>query len=181
MRTKLLILLGVALVACGGAVAAGARSDRAATSVFVPHLPALPATGRLASNRCPIPSRFRPAFTSAANDTGFQLSMLVAVAQVESRFVPNAVSKKDARGLLQVLPATGASLKLNVNDPASNVLAGARYLRLLLDRYNRTDLALAAYNAGPTRIDLNHDVLGPISMRYVANVEDRWAALAGCN
>src|SRR5579864_199495 len=180
MRTRLLILLGVAAVACSIAVAAGARSDRGATSIL-PRLPALPAAGRLASNRCPIPTRFRPAFTSAANDTGFQLSMLVAVAQVESRFVPNAVSAKDARGLLQVLPSTGASLKLNVNDPAANVLAGARYLRLLLDRYNRTDLALAAYNAGPTRIDADHDVLGPISMRYVANVESRWAALAGCN
>jgi len=77
-----------------------------------------------------------------------------------------------ARGLLQVLPATGASLKLDVNEPATNVLAGARYLRILLDRYNRTDLALAAYNAGPTAIDANQDVLGPISMRYVANVEE---------
>ena len=180
MRTRLLILLGVAAVACSIAVAAGARSDRNATSIL-PRLPALPAADRLASNRCPIPTRFRPAFTAAANDTGFQLSMLVAVAQVESRFVPNALSTKDARGLLQVLPATGASLNLNVNDPAANVLAGARYLRLLLDRYNRTDLALAAYNAGPTRIDADHDVLGPISMRYVANVESRWAALAGCS
>ncbi len=180
MRTRLLILLGVAAAACSIAVAAGARSDRGATSV-VPHLPALPATGRLASNRCPIPSKFRPAFTTAANDTGFQLSMLVAVAQVESRFVPDAVSTQNARGLLQVQPATGASLKLDVNHPATNVLAGARYLRLLLDRYNRTDLALAAYNAGPTRIDADHDVLGPISMRYVANVEARWSALAGCS
>ena len=107
--------------------------------------------------------------------------MLVAVAQVESRFVANARSAKDARGLLQVLPATGASLKLDVNEPATNVLAGARYLRILLDRYNRTDLALAAYNAGPTAIDANQDVLGPISMRYVANVEARWTALAGCS
>ncbi|HEY2074538.1 MAG TPA: transglycosylase SLT domain-containing protein [Gaiellaceae bacterium] len=180
MRTRLLILLGVAAVACSVAVAAGARSDRSAPTTLA-HLPALPAANRLASNRCPIPSRFRPAFTSAANDTGFQLSMLVAVAQVESRFVPNAVSTKDARGLLQVLPATGASLKLNVNNPSANVLAGARYLRLLLDRYDRTDLALAAYNAGPTRIDQDQDVLGPISMRYVANVEARWAALAGCS
>src|SRR5205085_8830662 len=124
---RLLILLGVALVACGGAVAAGARSDRTATSL-APHLPALPAAGRFASNRCPIPSKFRPAFTSAANDTGFQLSMLVAVAQVESRFVPNAVSTRNARGLLQALPATRASLKLDVN-PTTNVLAGARSLR----------------------------------------------------
>lgn len=181
MRTRLLILLGVAAVACSVAVAAGARSGKSAPPVAVPHLPALPTANRLASNHCPVPTKFRPAFVKAANDTGFQLSMLVAVAQVESRFVPNAISTKDARGLLQVLPATGASLKLNVNDPATNVLAGARYLRLLLDRYDRTDLALAAYNAGPTRIDLDHDVLGPISMRYVANVESRWAALAGCS
>src|SRR5579885_883505 len=180
MRTRLLILFGVAAVACSVAVAAGARSGRE-TPVSAPRLPALPRADRLATNRCPIPSRFRSAFTKAANDTGFQLSMLVAVAQVESRFVPNAVSDKDARGLLQVMPTTGESLKLNVDDPATNVLAGARYLRLLLDRYNRTDLALAAYNAGPTRIDEDHDVLGPISMRYVANVEARWAALAGCS
>jgi len=180
MRTRLLILLGVAAVACTVAVAAGARSTKTET-VLPPRLPVLPKTGKLALDRCPIPSRFRPAFTRAANDTGFQLSMLVAVAQVESRFVPDAVSTQDARGLLQVQPATAASLKLDVNDPATNVLAGARYLRYLLDRYDRTDLALAAYNAGPTRIDEDHDVLGPISMRYVANVEARWAALAGCD
>jgi len=180
MRTRLLILLGVAAVACTVAVAAGARSAKPETSV-TPRLPVLPKAGKLALDRCPIPAKFRPAFAYAANDTGFQLSMLVAVAQVESRFVPDAVSTQDARGLLQVQPATGASLKLNVNDPATNVLAGARYLRYLLDRYDRTDLALAAYNAGPTRIDEDHDVLGPISMRYVANVEARWAALAGCD
>jgi soluble lytic murein transglycosylase-like protein len=180
MRARLFILFGVAVTVCAVAVTAGARSGRSAPSVL-PHLPALPTAGRLASNRCPIPSRFRPAFTHAANDTGFQLSMLVAVAQVESRFVADARSSKDARGLLQVLPATGTSLRLDVNNPATNVLAGARYLRLLLDRYNRTDLALAAYNAGPTRIDANHDVLGPISMRYVANVEARWVALADCS
>ena len=180
MRTRLLILFGVAAVACSVAVAAGARSGRE-TPVAGPRLPALPNAGRLAANRCPIPSRFRTAFTSAANDTGFQLSMLVAVAQVESRFVPDAVSDKDARGLLQVMPTTGAAMELDVNDPAANVLAGARYLRQLLDRYKRTDLALAAYNAGPTRIDADDDVLGPISMRYVANVEARWAALAGCS
>lgn len=181
MRTRLFILLGVAAVGCTVAVAAGARSGRATASVAPPHLPVLPTRGRLSSNRCPIPSRFRSAFVYAANDTGLQLSMLVAVAQVESRFAPDAVSTQDARGLLQVLPTTGASLNLDVNDPATNVLAGSRYLRLLLDRYDRTDLALAAYNAGPTRIDEDNDVLGPISMRYVANVEARWAALAGCD
>ena len=178
MRTRLLILLGVAAVACAVAVAAGARSDRSAPRSAVPHLPALPTANRLASNRCPIPSKFRPAFTSAANDTGFQLSMLVAVAQVESRFVPNAVSTQDARGLMQVLPTTGGSLKLNVNDPAANVLAGARYLRILLDRYNRTDLALAAYNAGPVAVATYHGVPPYAETReYIALIYDRWARI----
>ena len=117
----------------------------------------------------------------AAVDTGFQLSMLVAVAQVESRLQPNAGSSMDARGLLQVMPSTGASLNLNVDKPALNVLAGARYLRLLLDRYARTDLALAAYNVGPTAVDKANGVLGPVGMNYVLNVENRWSALAGCS
>src|SRR5437868_9254718 len=104
MRTRLTILLGVAAIACSAAVAAGAGSDRTASAVE-PRLPALSVTGRLASNRCPIPPRFRSAFTHAAADTGFQLSMLVAVAQVESRLQPNARSEKNARGLLQVLPS----------------------------------------------------------------------------
>jgi soluble lytic murein transglycosylase-like protein len=179
MRTRLLILFAVAGIACTISVAAGARSNRAAASV--PRLPALPARGVTPSHRCPIPATLRPAFVRAANDTGFQLSMLVAVAQVESRLQPDARSAKDARGLLQVMPATAASLNLNADKPATNVLAGARYLRLLLDRYARTDLALAAYNVGPTAIDQAGGVLGPVGMHYVLDVENRWSALAGCS
>ena len=180
MRTRLLILLAVAGIACTIAVAAGARGTRANASVL-PRLPALPAKGLTASKRCPIPAHLRPAFVRAANDTGFQLSMLVAVAQVESRLQPDARSSMDARGLLQVMPATGASLDLDVDKPALNVLAGARYLRQLMDRYARTDLALAAYNVGPTAVDRANGVLGPAGMRYVLDVEQRWTALSGCN
>jgi soluble lytic murein transglycosylase-like protein len=106
--------------------------------------------------------------------------MLVAVAQVESRFKADARSAADARGLLQVTPTTAAALKLNVDDPASNVLAGARYLRLMLDRFERTDLALAAYNAGPTVVDRLGRAPTQETQTYVANVQQRWAALAGC-
>jgi soluble lytic murein transglycosylase-like protein len=116
----------------------------------------------------------------AARDTGFQLSMLVAVAQVESSFVANARSKADARGLLQVLPSTAASFNLSADNPTSNILAGARYLRQLLDRYSRTDLALAAYNAGPTAVDAAGGAPWNETQTYVANVQQRWAALAGC-
>ncbi|HEY4412691.1 MAG TPA: transglycosylase SLT domain-containing protein, partial [Gaiellaceae bacterium] len=117
MHLRLLILLCVTGVACTGAVAvgAGANGKRAAA---VPRIPALPTQNESIVGRCPIPSRFRPAFERAARATGFQLSMLVAVAQVESSFQPNARSTADARGLLQVLPSTAASLKLSADDPA---------------------------------------------------------------
>ena len=105
----------------------------------------------------------------------------LCVGQVESRLTVDARSSADARGLLQVLPSTAASLKLNADNPESNVLAGARYLKLLLDRYHSTDGALSAYNAGPTAVDRAGGV-APTSetLTYVANVQSRWRALAGC-
>ena len=78
------------------------------------------------------------------------------------------------------MPTTAASLNLNVDDPASNVLAGARYLKLLLARYQSTDLALAAYNAGPTAVDRAGGAPSDQTLTYVANVQARWRALGGC-
>ena len=179
MGLRLLVLLGVAGVACFSTIASAAHTTRVG---LVPvHIPALPSKNESTTGNCPIPARFRPAFVRAAHDTGFQLSMLVAVAQVESRFKPDARSQADARGLLQVTPTTAAELKLNVNEPSSNVLAGARYLRLMLNRFQRTDLALAAYNAGPTLVERLGRAPSQETQTYVANVQQRWAALAGCS
>ena len=179
MRARLLVLLVLAALSGVGA-AAGAKPHRAVAGA-VPRIPALPTRGIQAADICPIPGRFRTAFSRAARDTGLQLSMLVAVAEVESRFQPSARSSADARGLLQVLPSTAASLKLNADDPESNVMAGARYLKLLLDRYHSTDQALAAYNAGPTAVDRAGGVApSNETLTYVANVQSRWRALAGC-
>jgi soluble lytic murein transglycosylase-like protein len=180
VHLRLFILLCVTGLTCTGAVAVGAGAHGKRGAAAVPRIPALPARNESVVGRCPIPAKFRSAFERAARDTGFQLSMLVAVAQVESRFEPNARSKADARGLLQVLPATAASFKLSADDPSSNVLAGARYLRLLLDRYSRTDLALAAYNAGPTAVDQAGGAPWSETQTYVANVQQPWAALSGC-
>jgi soluble lytic murein transglycosylase-like protein len=179
MAPRMMVLLAVAGIACFGALASAAHSTRG--TLAPAHIPALPAKNESNTGACPIPARFRPAFVRAADDTGFQLSMLVAVAQVESRFKPNARSHVDARGLLQVTPTTAAELKLNVNNPSSNVLAGARYLRLMLNRFQRTDLALAAYNAGPTVVERLGRAPSQETQTYVANVQQRWAALTGCN
>jgi hypothetical protein len=86
--------------------------------------------------------------------------LVTSVIRAESGFNVRAVSPKGAQGLMQLMPQTASQLGVqNAFDPEANVEAGTRYLRELLERYN-FDLvkALAAYNAGPQRIDQYHGV-----------------------
>jgi soluble lytic murein transglycosylase-like protein len=129
---------------------------------------------------CPIPPAYRPAFARAAGDTGLPLAMLVAVARIESEMTADARSGADARGLLQVLPSTAAALQLDSDRPSSNVLAGARYLAQLLQEFHSTDLALAAYNAGPTAVAHAGGAPTQETLGYVANVTSLWRELRGC-
>ncbi|MGY1783705.1 NlpC/P60 family protein [Geodermatophilus sp. SYSU D00698] len=88
-------------------------------------------------------------FTAAGARHGVDPALLAAVAKVESGFDSSAVSPAGATGLMQFMPATAQGLGVDAGDPASSIDGAARYLRQLTDRFGSTDLALAAYNAGP--------------------------------
>ena len=133
------------------------------------------------TSSCGIPQRFVGAFRAASEETGLPLSLLSAVAWEESRMNPNALSTAGARGLLQVLPATAETVAVTDDGPRANVLAGARYLLWLVERYGRDlELALSAYNAGPTAVEQAGGAPTIETLRYAKNVEARAAALSGC-
>jgi soluble lytic murein transglycosylase len=81
-------------------------------------------------------------------------ALLRAVIKTESGFRQHAISRKGAVGLMQLTPATAATLRVNdVYDPLQNIRGGAKQLRHLLNLYNgELPLALAAYNAGVHRV-----------------------------
>jgi soluble lytic murein transglycosylase-like protein len=87
-------------------------------------------------------------------------SLIKAVIQAESNFDPEAVSKKGAKGLMQIMPGNFQSLAVqDPFNPAQNIMGGVKYLQELLKRYeNKLPLVLAAYNAGPEAVDQYREI-----------------------
>ncbi len=122
---------------------------------------------------------FSEIIRQAASRYGVDADLIHCLIAVESNFNPKAVSRKNARGLMQIMPQTAAHLGVkNIFDPRENVEAGTRYLREMLAKYNNDlTLALAAYNAGPEKVDRygRHVPPYPETRLYVQKISRNYA------
>ncbi len=90
----------------------------------------------------------------ASRRYGIDSHLIKAIMKVESDFDPQAVSKRGAKGLMQIMPENFEALNIqDPFDPRENIMGGTQYLKQLLNQFGgEIDLALAAYNAGPTPV-----------------------------
>jgi cell wall-associated NlpC family hydrolase len=159
------------------AAAAPARTTTAAltavrgtTSGAVADLAAkLPAAGK----------PFAAAIVTAANRNGVDPKLLAALVWQESNFSAHAVSPAGAKGLVQLMPATARGLGVDPMNPAQALDGGARYLKQQLNAFGRPDLALAAYNAGPSAVR-KYGGVPPYreTQNYVARIQNKMASLS---
>lgn len=97
---------------------------------------------------------FQPIILKAANRYEVEPAMVMAIIMAESSYNPKAISKKGAKGLMQLMPTTAKSLGVKDSfNPEHNINAGVRYFKKLLNQFDGdVELALAAYNAGSRKV-----------------------------
>lgn len=88
-----------------------------------------------------------------ARKHGVPEDLFLRLVQQESGWNVVAVSSKGATGLAQLMPGTAEILGVDISDPVANLEGGARYLRMMFDKFGTWELALAAYNAGPGAVE----------------------------
>jgi len=100
------------------------------------------------------PTAYESIINATALQYGVDRSLVKAVIHAESGYNPNAVSRKGAAGLMQLMPKTAQGLKVNDSfDPTDNIRGGVKYLKFLLDTFRgNVSLALAAYNSGLSKV-----------------------------
>jgi soluble lytic murein transglycosylase-like protein len=119
------------------------------------------------------------AIEATAARYGLDGRLLAALVWTESGFRPDVVSSAGAMGLAQLMPGTARGLGVDPRDPLQNLDGGARYLRTQLDRFGSVELALAAYNAGPGRVERAGNQVPNIveTQLYVVRVLERYQQL----
>jgi soluble lytic murein transglycosylase-like protein len=116
---------------------------------------------------------------AAALKHGVDEKLITHLIEAESNFNPRAVSRKQAQGLMQLIPETAAHYSVaNIFDPAQNIDAGTHYLKDLLARYRgNLSLALAAYNAGPDMVTRYGGIPPfPETQKYVRQITAKLAS-----
>lgn len=105
------------------------------------------------------PIKYQEEISYSSEASGLDKAIIYSVINTESRFKKDAVSKKGAVGLMQVLPSTaeeiakekGVDLK-DLKDPQTNILIGSFYLKKMINNFKNLSTAICAYNAGPTNV-----------------------------
>lgn len=95
---------------------------------------------------------YRELARQIAQEEGVDPDLFTRLIEAESSFRPNVTSPAGAIGLAQLMPGTAQELGVDPFDPVQNLRGGARYYRQQLDRFGDPAIALAAYNAGPGRV-----------------------------
>jgi soluble lytic murein transglycosylase-like protein len=124
------------------------------------------------------PASYAATVQAAAARQSLSPALLGALIWQESRWHPNAVSRAGAVGLGQLMPATARHLGVDPRDPQASIHGAARYLRQQIDHFGgNLELALAAYNAGPGRVERAGGVPAIAETRnYVRAITDRLIA-----
>lgn len=111
------------------------------------------------SNGAVIPARYVQTVANLSAHYDLSPALIEALVWQESRWRENALSPKGARGLAQLMPGTARYLGVDPDNPVENLEGGARYLREQLDRFDgNLEWALAAYNAGPGRVERSQGI-----------------------
>jgi hypothetical protein len=135
-----------------------------------------PAVAPAAPRPVEIPAAYRGIITQLADTHGVDARLIHAVISVESAYRPRARSRKGARGLMQLMPATARQYGVrNAYQANANLEAGVRHLKMLLDRFALRD-AIAAYNAGEAAV---RKFGGVPPFRETRNYVERVLAAAG--
>ena len=146
----------------GTLVVSNRQLDPSAKELDLPSGPSVRAPKAVAATQRRPGAEYDGFINEQAAAHGIRPELIRGVIQAESNFNPRALSPKGAMGLMQLMPATAADL--GVRDPFNaleNIRGGIKYLRQLLNRYDRNEaLALSAYNAGPGAVD-RHGVQVP--------------------
>lgn len=141
--------------------------------------PETPSTRTTEPPTCPLP--LQDIIARASSRYGVEPGLIRAVIRAESNFNPSALSPAGAQGLMQLMPGTARGLGVtDPFDPEQNVMAGTRYLRQMLDRYDGDlDSALAAYNWGPGNVDRRGRTLPRETRNYLSTVKGYYTEFTG--